>query len=325
MGGPSASSGSRSAGCPARSTGRIAFVRSVTAAAASSGSMFRSSSRTSTKTGVAPVCTITFAVAGQVIGEVTTSSPGPTPSATRERCNAAVPDASASTCSASRNSVIRRSSSAARGPLVSQPDRRVSVTSAISSSPIAGGWKPSMVCLLDESLDIHGLEANHRLGPSRTLQCLLAALAHGQDSACAVGATSQLSEAVAGAAIDADPTDSLPREGLLHAGHLAELARRGDEKPHTRAANPGHRREARGRNLFAEGRRERGAVQVDAERDSTQLRVMAAAEPGGELADPRALGPDQHLRVTRPVLDPDRTGRGRGSLDDRADLRGLQL
>ena len=53
----------------------IAFVRSVTAAPISAGSMFRSPSRTSTKTGVAPVWTITFAVAGQVIGVVITSSP----------------------------------------------------------------------------------------------------------------------------------------------------------------------------------------------------------------------------------------------------------
>ena len=55
----------------------IAFVRGVTSSATRSGSMFRSSSRTSAKTGVAPVWTITFAVAGQVIGVVITSSPGP--------------------------------------------------------------------------------------------------------------------------------------------------------------------------------------------------------------------------------------------------------
>ena len=115
--------------------------------------MFRSASRTSTKTGVAPVWTITFAVAGQVIGVVITSSPGPTPSATSARCIAAVPEATASTCSASRYSAIRSSSSAARGPVVSQPERSVSATAAISSSPIAGGWKPSGVApaaLIDE-------------------------------------------------------------------------------------------------------------------------------------------------------------------------------
>ena len=110
------------------------------ARATSSGSMFRSLSRTSAKTGVAPVWTITFAVAGHVIGVVITSSPGPTPSATSARCSAAVPDVTASACFASTYSAKRRSSSAARGPVVSQPERSVSVTASISSSPTAGGW-----------------------------------------------------------------------------------------------------------------------------------------------------------------------------------------
>ena len=55
----------------------IAFVRSLTRSATRAGSMFRSSSRTSANTGVAPVWTITFAVAGHVIGDVITSSPAP--------------------------------------------------------------------------------------------------------------------------------------------------------------------------------------------------------------------------------------------------------
>ena len=109
--------------------------------------MFRSESRTSAKTGVAPAWTITFAVAGHVIGVVITSSPGPTPTASSARWSAAVPDATASTCSASTNSAKRRSSSAERGPVVSQPERRVSATASISSSPIAGGWNPSIVAL----------------------------------------------------------------------------------------------------------------------------------------------------------------------------------
>ena len=89
--------------------------------------------------------TITLAVAGQVIGVVITSSPGPTPRASSERWSAAVPDATASTCSASRKTRIRSSSSAARGPVVSQPERRVSATAAISSSPTAGGWNPTVL------------------------------------------------------------------------------------------------------------------------------------------------------------------------------------
>ena len=48
---PSARIGSRSAGWPARCTGMIAFVRSVTSAGISAGSMLRSPSRTSQKTG----------------------------------------------------------------------------------------------------------------------------------------------------------------------------------------------------------------------------------------------------------------------------------
>ena len=121
----------------------IAFVRSVTRAAACAGSRLRSASRTSANTGVAPAWTITLPVAGHVIGLVITSSPGPMPSASSERCSAAVPDETARTCRASRYSAIRRSSSSARGPVVSQPERSVSATAAISSSPIAGGWKPS--------------------------------------------------------------------------------------------------------------------------------------------------------------------------------------
>ena len=89
-------------GWPARCTGTIAFVRSVTSSATRAGSTLRSESRTSAKTGVAPAWTITFAVAGHVIGLVITSSPGPTPSASSERWSAAVPDESATTCRAPR-------------------------------------------------------------------------------------------------------------------------------------------------------------------------------------------------------------------------------
>src|SRR5262245_26550578 len=182
--------------------------------------MLRSSSRTSTKTGVAPAWTTTFAVAGHVIGVVITSSPGPTPKATSDRWSAAVPEASASTCSASRNFFMRCSSSAAFGPLVSQPERRVSVTAAISSSPIAGGWKPSIVSRLDESFDID-LEPNDRLSTVGALERLLAAVADGEHGARAVGPTPQLAETVAGPAVDPDPADPVERKRLLHAGDLA--------------------------------------------------------------------------------------------------------
>src|SRR3954462_6004090 len=189
--------------------------------------MLRSPSSTSANTGVAPVCTMTLAVAGQVIGVVITSSPGPTPSATSERCSAAVPDASASTCSASRNSFIRSSRRAALGPVVSQPERSVSVTAAVSSSPIAGGWNPGIVSRRDESFDID-LEANDRLRARGAFECFVAAVADGQDRPCAIGAAPQLAEAVAGTPVDANAADPIEREGLLDAADLAQLPRRRD-------------------------------------------------------------------------------------------------
>src|SRR5256885_1075402 len=177
--------------------------------------MLRSPSSTSTKTGVAPLCRITFTVAGQVIVVVTTSSPGPTPSATSARWRAAVPDASASTCSASRYSLIRRSSSAARGPVVSQPERSVSATAAISSSPTAGGWKPSIVSrraetsciapaaylrppsgLLQRRLDRRRLEADEFGGAVGLMQRLVARLADREDRARTVRAADQRAELV---------------------------------------------------------------------------------------------------------------------------------
>src|SRR2546422_3103130 len=326
IGMPSSSRGSRSAGWPARSTGRIAFVRSVTALVTSAGSMLRSASSTSVNTGVAPVCTMTFAVAGQVIVDVITSSPGPMPSATSARCSAAVPEARASTCSASRYSPMRRSSSAARGPVVSQPERSVSATAAISSSPVAGGWKPSIVALLDsdESFDI-GLESNHPLRSGCALKRLLTAVAHCQDRTRPVGAAAELFEAVPRPPVDADAADALEREGLLDPRHVPQLARRGNEEAHARAADAGDRSERRSRNLFSQCSRQRRAVEVDAEGDAAELGVVTSPETRRKLADACSFGPDEHLCVARPVLDPDRGRCGCGGFDGHADLGRLEL
>src|SRR5438552_2623565 len=211
-------------GWPARWTGTIAFVRSVTSSATRSGSRFKSLSRTSAKTGVAPAWTITFAVAGHVIGLVITSSPGPTPRARSERWSAAVPEDTASTCRAPRYSRNRSSSSAVRGPVVSQPERRVSATAAISSSPIAGGW-------------------NERKDARRA-----------------------------------------PR--VLDARDLAQLSLRRDEE--LRAGAAGSFSGLDPRRLPDRGR-EGGAVQVEPARRVGELRVVASAEPGGELDDLRAV------------------------------------
>jgi hypothetical protein len=77
---------------------RIARVRSLATSSTPPGSSVRSPARTSQKTGRAPQCTTTFAVAGQVIGGTMTSSPGPIPAATSERWSAAVPDETATAC-----------------------------------------------------------------------------------------------------------------------------------------------------------------------------------------------------------------------------------
>src|SRR3989442_10379548 len=193
--------------------------------------MFRSPSRTSAKIGVAPAWTITFAVAGQGIGVGITSSPGPPPSASAERWSAAVPDATASACLAPAYSAKRSSSSAARGPVVSQPERSVSATAAISSSPIAGGWKPSIVFLRvsDESFDI-GLESDCLFSPRSALERLLAALAHGQDRSGPVRSTAKLLETVARAAVDPNAADAFLSKGLLDARHLPQRTGRRDEK-----------------------------------------------------------------------------------------------
>src|SRR5215217_7758873 len=171
--------------------------------------MLRSPSRTSAKTGVAPQWTITFAVAGQVRELVITSSPGRTPTVSSASWSAAVPDATASTCLVSRYSANLRSSSAARGPVVSQPERIVSATAAISSSPTAGGWNERKVSRLGgESFDTYGVEA-YALGCSGGPRpSLVAARADGDDGACTVGAASQLAEPMADAPVEADVDDA---------------------------------------------------------------------------------------------------------------------
>jgi hypothetical protein len=87
------------------------------------------------------VCSTTFAVAAKVIGVVTTSSPGPIPSATSAACSPAVHEFSASAAGAPVKQRNSRSNSSVRGPAESHPERSVSVTAAISSSPMLGREK----------------------------------------------------------------------------------------------------------------------------------------------------------------------------------------
>jgi len=129
---------SSSHGCPAKSTGITAFVRGVIAASMASGSMFSVSASTSTNTGRAPRCTMTFAVEAKVTGDVITSSPGPTPTASRPRCSAAVHEFTATQCAAPVYAAKLRSNVLVFGPVVIHPERSASSTARSSSASMLG-------------------------------------------------------------------------------------------------------------------------------------------------------------------------------------------
>src|SRR5207247_1367681 len=100
----------------------MARVCGVIAARTAAGSMFRVSGSTSTSTGRAPTCSITFTEAVKVSGVVMTSSPAPTPSVASAVCRPAVHELRASAPGASRdaaNSVSKR--------LVFGPERRAGI------------------------------------------------------------------------------------------------------------------------------------------------------------------------------------------------------
>jgi len=143
-------------------------VRAVTAARAASGSMSSVSGSISAKTGVAPVCRMAFTVAGQVNELVTTSLPAPTPAATSERCSASVHDDVAMAWGTPVRSAKRCSSSAVRGPDVSQPERIVATTDSTSSAPITGGENASIVSRTGLPPSIASLVVAERLIAPRT-------------------------------------------------------------------------------------------------------------------------------------------------------------
>src|SRR5262245_21435837 len=94
---------------------------------------------------------IVLTVEQNVRGVVITSSPGPMPSATSARWRPEVAEFTANAYGARTYSPNSRSNLAVFGPVVSQPDCNVSITSSISSFPIAGrlkGVNESMLRLL---------------------------------------------------------------------------------------------------------------------------------------------------------------------------------
>src|SRR5215471_21063973 len=133
-----ARSGARSSGAPAKCTGTISLVFAVSAASTRSAVVISVSVSTSTHTGVAPDNEIKFGVDAQVIDGVTTSSPGPIPSARRTRCRPAVADVIATAWRAPVYAANARSSSAHCAPVVIQPDWSTAVTAATSAGVIEG-------------------------------------------------------------------------------------------------------------------------------------------------------------------------------------------
>src|SRR6188508_3258392 len=119
----------------------MTLVRGLRAAAIATGLMLRVSGSTSTSTGVAPTWWMTPTVAENVRGVVMTSSPGPTPRVARAVCRAAVQELTPRAAGAPTRAANSDSNRWDLGPVVIQPDRRVSTTSEISSSPIDGGEK----------------------------------------------------------------------------------------------------------------------------------------------------------------------------------------
>src|SRR5262245_39133964 len=81
---------------------------------------------------------IVLTVEQNVRGVVITSSPGPMPNAAKARWRPEVAEFTANACGARTYSPNSRSKRAVFGPVVSQPDFNVSMTSSISSFPIAG-------------------------------------------------------------------------------------------------------------------------------------------------------------------------------------------
>ena len=132
---------------------------------------------------------------------------------------------------------MRASSSAVRGPVVSQPERSVSATASISSSVIAGGWKErKSVRLVEESSGIRGEEAYAVGGGVRPRQGLSARVADREHRAGTVGAPPQRREDVAGLAVDPDPRGRPPGPPAPRPTRAPPPARRGTASPRRRRA-----------------------------------------------------------------------------------------
>src|SRR6478672_9356103 len=102
---------------------------------------------------------------------------------------------------------MRASSSAVRGPVVNQPERRVAATASISASEIAGGWNERNSDRFAETSGICGDEAYAVRGGVRPRERLVARVAGGEERPGAVGAPAKRRVDVAGLAVDPDLFD----------------------------------------------------------------------------------------------------------------------
>src|SRR4051795_205713 len=103
---------------------------------------------------------------------------------------------------------MRASSSAVRGPVVSQPDRSVAATASISASVIAGGWNERNSERFAETSGICGHEAYAVRGVVRPREGLVAGIAGGEDRPGPVASPPKRPVDVAGLAVEPDLPDA---------------------------------------------------------------------------------------------------------------------
>src|SRR3954469_2195156 len=131
---------------------------------------------------------------------------------------------------------MRASSSAVRGPVVSQPERRVSETASISASEIAGGWNERNSDRFAETSGICGDEAYAVRGGVRARERLIARLTGREERPGAVGPAAKRCVHVARLAVDPDLFDA--DEVVRNIDTLEDTGRRdqelGPRAPHRR-------------------------------------------------------------------------------------------
>src|SRR6476646_195319 len=130
---------------------------------------------------------------------------------------------------------MRASSSAVRGPVVSQPERRVAATASISASEIAGGWNERNSDRFAETSGICGDEAYAVRSGVRPRERLVAGGAGGEEGTGPVGAAPERRLDIAGLAVDPNLVDA--DQVLRHLDAL-EHARRGNKELRHRTPDP---------------------------------------------------------------------------------------